>query len=131
MSLIENQVISTQFSHTAEESFAKILDYYGVEWQYEPRTFALEWDSYGKVTEAFTPDFYLPQQNLYIELTTLRPKLSTRKNRKLNRLQELYPDVNIKLFKRRDLRSLMIKFGLEQEAERIQGGDAQVLPSDR
>lgn len=128
--MIENQVIPTQFSHTAEESFAKILDYYGVEWQYEPRTFALEWDSEGKVTEAFTPDFYLPQQNLYIELTTLRPKLSTRKNRKLNRLQELYPDVQIKLFKRRDLRSLMIKFGLEQEAERIQGGDAQVLPSD-
>lgn len=128
--MIENQVIPTQFSHTAEESFAKILDYYGVEWQYEPRTFALEWDSDGKVTEAFTPDFYLPQQNLYIELTTLRPKLSTRKNRKLNRLQELYPDVQIKLFKRRDLRSLMIKFGLEQEAERIQGGDAQVLPSD-
>ncbi len=114
-----------KFVHPAEEVFARILDFYGIQWEYEPRTFPLEWDADGNVTEAFTPDFYLPEQDLYIELTTLRPQLSTRKNRKLKRLQELYPDVNIKLFKRRELRNLMLKYGLLDEAAAILGTEAQ------
>lgn len=113
------------FSHPAEEAFAAILDYYGVEWIYEPRTFPLEWDEQGNVTEAFSPDFYLPQQDLYIELTTLRPKLSAKKNRKLRRMKELYPQVNIKLFKRKEMRDLLVKFGLYDQAARISGSQAQ------
>lgn len=113
------------FAHPTEETFARILDYYGVEWQYEPRTFPLEWDGEGNVTEAFSPDFYLPQQDLYIELTTLRPQLTTRKNRKLKRMHELYPAINVKLFKRRDIRNLMVKYGLDQQAEKIAGSEAQ------
>lgn len=113
------------FAHPIEEAFARILDYYGVEWQYEPRTFPLEWDANGNVTEAFKPDFYLPQQDLYIELTTLRPKLATFKNRKLRRIKELYPEINIKLFKRREMHKLMVKFGLEDQAHQIEGTEAQ------
>ena len=114
-----------KFVHPSEEVFARILDFYGVQWEYEPRTFALEEDQQGNVTVAFTPDFYLPEQDLYVELTTLRPQLSTKKNRKLKRMQERYPDVNIKLFKRRELRNLMIKYGLMDEAETITGTAAQ------
>ena len=113
------------FVHPSEEVFSRILDFYGIQWEYEPRTFALETDEEGNVTEAFTPDFYLTDQDLYVELTTLRPQLSTKKNRKLKRLQELYPEVNIKLFKRRELRNLMIKYGLMDEAETIVGTAAQ------
>ena len=83
------------FIHPIEEAFARILDFYGVTWEYEPTTFPLQWDEKGNVIEAFTPDFYLPEQNLYIELTTLRPKLTLRKNRKLKKIQELYPEINI------------------------------------
>ncbi|HZD56624.1 MAG TPA: hypothetical protein VE136_07880 [Anaerolineales bacterium] len=115
----------TGFAHPTEETFARILDYYGIRWEYEPRTFALEWDEEGNVTEAFAPDFYLPGQDLYIELTTLRPSLTTRKNRKLRRMQELYPAINVKMFKRRDIRNLMVKYGLDQEAEKISGTEAQ------
>lgn len=114
-----------KFVHPSEEVFSRILDFYGIQWEYEPRTFTLDTDENGNVTEAFTPDFYLPEQDLYIELTTLRPQLSTHKNRKLKRLQELYPDVNIKLFKRREMRNLMIKYGLMDEAEAITGTAAQ------
>jgi len=113
------------FSHPVEEAFAKILDYYGIAWEYEPRSFPLEWDADHNVTEAFTPDFYLPEQNLYLELTTLRPKLATFKNRRLRRMNELYPEINVKLFKRREIHKLMVKFGLEQEAEQTQGTAAQ------
>lgn len=122
---------SPAFVHPAEETFAHILDFYGIPWQYEPRTFPLEWDERGNVVEAFTPDFYLPEQDLYIELTTLRPQLTTRKNRKLRRMQELYPDVHIKFLRRRDLRDLMVKYGLDQEASRIVGTGAQEKEAKR
>lgn len=114
-----------QFAHEAEETFARILDFYGIDWLYEPRTFPLEWDQEGNVVEAFAPDFYLPQQDLYVELTTLRPQLTTRKNRKLRLMKELYPEINVKLFKRADLRNLMVKYGLDQEARKISGSEAQ------
>ena len=113
------------FSHPTEEAFAKILDFYGIEWQYEPRTFPLEWNENGEVTQAFSPDFYLPSQDLYIELTTLRPRLTTIKNHKVKRLQELYPEIHIKLLKRREMRDLMVKYGLYENIEGIEGDEAQ------
>jgi len=116
---------SIKFVHPAEETFAQILDFYGIPWEYEPRTFPLEWGEDGNVTEAFAPDFYLPEQDLYVELTTLKPQLSSNKNRKLKRMQELYPEVNIKLFKRREIRNLMIKYGLMDEAAEISGTKSQ------
>jgi hypothetical protein len=113
------------FSHPAEEIFARILDFYGVEWHYEPVTFPLSWDKRGAITEAFTPDFYLPGQDVYIELTTLRPQLSTFKNRRLKRMQELYPQVQVRLLKRRELRALLVKYGLTEEAAQFAGTAAQ------
>ena len=120
-----------RFAHQTEEELARILDYFGIKWDYEPRTFVLEQDEAGNATEAFAPDFYLPQQDLFIELTTLRPKLTTEKNRKIRRLKELYPDINIKLWKRRDLRDLMIKYGLDDEADRLMGTESQEEAADR
>lgn len=120
-----------KFAHPLEATFARILDFYAIEWVYEPRTFPLEWDAEGNVLEAFTPDFYLPQQDLYIELTTLRPKLANYKNRRVRRMKELYPEINVKLYKRREMHKLMVKFGLEIEAEQIQGTEAQTGSNHR
>lgn len=113
------------FSHPAEEMFARILDFYGVKWLYEPKTFDLAWNKQGKIILAFTPDFYLPDQELYVELTTLRPSLATIKNKKMRLMAELFPEVNIKLMKRRDIRDLMVKYGLYDEAKSIQGTESQ------
>lgn len=121
----ENKQAKPVFIHPIEEVFSRILDYYGVTWEYEPRTFPLTWDMEGNVVEAFKPDFYLPQQKLYVELTTLRPKLTGKKNRKLKKIKEMYPDINIKLFKRRELRNMMVRFGMLDEAEKIFGTEAQ------
>jgi hypothetical protein len=123
--LSDNNHHRPPFAHPAEEIFTRILDFYGIEWQYEPRTFPLEWDEQQNVVEAFTPDFYLPQQDLYIELTTLRPKLTNKKNRRIRRMHELYPEINVKLFKRREMRDLMVKYGLLQEADGFRGTGAQ------
>jgi hypothetical protein len=113
------------FAHDIEEEFARILDYYGIRWQYEPRTFTLAEDEQGNVIKAFAPDFYLPDEDLYVELTTMRPKLITRKNRKIRLLNEMYPDINVKLLKRQDLRDLMIEYGLDEQAAAIIGTEAQ------
>ena len=113
-----------EFPHPSEREFAQILDFYQIPWQYEPRTFALEWDEEGHIKEAFSPDFYLPDQDLYIELTTLRPGLMNRKNRKLRRLKELYPDVRVKLVNRKDFANLLFKYGLEDEQEQLVGQSA-------
>lgn len=113
------------FAHPIEREFARVLDYYGIHWEYEPRTFPLEWDDEQNVTQAFSPDFYLPDQDLYVELTTARPKLVTIKNRKIRRMGELYPEVNVQLWKRGDLRNMMIRFGMDEQAAGIMGTDAQ------
>jgi hypothetical protein len=97
----------TNFAHESERTFAKILDFYDIEWLYEPKTFPVEWDKKGNAVASFTPDFYLPYYDLFIELTTLNQKLVTKKNRKLKRLKALYPDVNIKLFYKKDFQSLL------------------------
>ncbi|MGI8553043.1 MAG: hypoxanthine phosphoribosyltransferase [Dehalococcoidia bacterium] len=102
----------TSFAHQSEAEFARLLDFYGVRWQYEPRTFTLREDE-GRLLEAFTPDFYLPDFDLYIELTTLRQRLVAYKNRKLRQLRELYPEVKIKLLYRKDFFKLLQRFGIE------------------
>ncbi len=103
------------FAHAAEAEFARLLDFYGVLWQYEPRTFVLREDKEGRPVAAFTPDFYLPDQDLYVEITTIKPKQVRRKNRKIRWLLEQYPQINIKLFKRSDFRQLMAKYGMDDE----------------
>lgn len=100
------------FSHPAEEAFARVLEFYQIEWEYEPTTFPLEWDENGKVIAAFSPDFYLVADNVYIELTTMKQSLVTKKNRKLRLLHELYPDVQCRLMYRKDVENLAVKYGL-------------------
>jgi hypoxanthine phosphoribosyltransferase len=102
-----------RFASQAELECAKVLDYYRVPWEYEPRTFVLEEDADGRVLEAFTPDFYLPEQDLYVELTVMKQSLVTRKNRKLRKLRARYPDVKVKLFYKRDLERLAQHFHLD------------------
>ena len=105
---------------------ARILDFYAVRWEYEPDTFPILWNTDGDVVESFSPDFYLPDLDLYLEMTTLRQKLVRKKNRKLRRLRELYPDVEIKLFYARDFRALMLKYGRLALADALSGTSGQV-----
>ena len=104
------------FAHASERQAAEILDFYRIRWQYEPKTFPLEWDGKGNVIVSFTPDFYLVDFDLFIELTTMSQKLVTKKNRKLRRLRELYPDVNARIFYQKDFRRLLARFDIASEA---------------
>lgn len=113
----------TSFAHPSEEDFAKLLDFYCIEWLYEPRSFPLRWEG-SKIAEMFTPDFYLPELDLYVELTTLKQHLLTEKNRKLRQLRELYPEVNIRLLNKSDFLKLLAKYGYGPLGEaKVEGVD--------
>ena len=116
------------FAHGSETEMARILDFYGVHWEYEPRTFPILWNLDGEVVESFAPDFYLPELDLFLELTTLKQRLVRKKNRKLRRLRELYPDIRIKLFYARDFRAMMLKYGRLALADSMSGTLGQVVP---
>ena len=117
---------AVRFAHESEEEFARILDFYGITWQYEPRTFRLRTEG-ERVVEAFTPDFYLPDIDTYIELTTLRQDLMTEKHRKLRTLRELYPDTDVKLLNKRDYLRLLAKYGFGPPSPRSIEGVHRVL----
>jgi cytidylate kinase len=116
LSIAENQSL-TQFAHPSELVFARLLDFYGIRWHYEPRTFPLKYDEAGNIVEAFSPDFYLPDSDLYVELTTMKQSLVTKKNRKVKRLRELYPDVKIRLLYQKDFEDLIFKYGTKSPSQ--------------
>jgi len=101
-----------RFAHNSERQFAKLLDFYAIECEYEPRTFVLERDREGNPAQAFSPDFYLRAYDLYIEITTLNQKRVTKKNRNARRLVELHPEIKIKVLYQRDYLQLLVKYGL-------------------
>jgi cytidylate kinase len=107
----------TVFANQSEEIFANLLDFYRIAWNYEPRSFPIQWDKDGNVLEAFTPDFYLPDFDMYVELTTMKQSLVTKKNRKVKLLKSIYPNVNIQVFYQKDFQNLIFKHGLAGSAK--------------
>jgi len=102
------------FANQSEEIFANLLDFYRIPWEYEPRSFPIQYDRDGSVLESFTPDFYLPEFDLYVELTTMKQSHVTKKNRKVRLLRELYPHLNIQVFYQKDFENLIFKYGLAE-----------------
>ena len=127
--------VRTAFAHNSERQFARLLDFYMIEWRYEPTAFDIDWNESGSVTRRFAPDFYLPEFDLYIEITTLSQKLVTKKNRKVRRLTALYPDVRCKVLYQKDYLNLLVKYGLEEPSQgpllrngsQAVSGDAQTV----
>jgi hypoxanthine phosphoribosyltransferase len=127
----EPKDVPAPFAHNAEYEFARILDFYGITWQYEPRSFPLRWER-GHVTEAFTPDFYLADLNLYVELTTLKPGLTAEKNRKMREIKDLFPDTNIIMLKKRDYLRLLAKYGYGAIApDQVPDIDKVLIPANK
>lgn len=108
--------VAPRFGHPSEIEIARIFDFYGIGWEYEPHEFVLERDAAGQQTSSFRPDFFLPDLNLYVETTVMKQSLVSRKNRKVRRTQELYPEVRVKVLYRRDILRLAERFGFEVPA---------------
>jgi len=126
-----SRIDQIKFAHPSERVAAEILEFYQICWEYEPTVFPIEWDGNGNVIASFSPDFYLPDLDLYIELTTMSQKLVTKKNRKVRRVRELYPDINIKIFYQRDFRNLLMKYGIAPEHLNARGASEIGMDADR
>ena len=126
VSEVPKQNSTVHFAHESEAEFARILDFYGIDWIYEPRSFPLE-NKNEHASEMFTPDFYIPSLDLYVELTTMKQNLVTGKNRKLRRLKELYPEIKINLLYKNDYDRLLAKYGAGPLAQSRAHGIRRVL----
>ena len=100
------------FAHPSERTFAALLDLYGIEWAYEPIEFPIRWREDGRACAGFRPDFWLPSLGCFVELTTADQRLVTRKNAKVRRLRELYPEIRVEVVYQRDFRALLERHGL-------------------
>ena len=83
-----------------EANFARLLNYLKIKWKYEPKTFDLGLQKY-------TPDFYLPDSNEYIEVKNFLWKYSKERDKKF---RKLYPDIKLKLLLSNDYLKLQIKY---------------------
>ena len=117
-----------EFAHESEAELANLLDFYQIEWLYEPRSFPLAWNGDG-VSQMFTPDFYLPELDMYLELTTMKQDLITEKNRKVRKLREMYPEVNVRLVNKKDFVKLLSKYGYGPRGDAKVEGVGRVLYS--
>jgi hypothetical protein len=113
----QGQAETVEFAHDSERQFARLLDFYGIPWEYEPHSFPVEFDQSGVPTGFFTPDFFLPDEDMFIEITTMNQKLVTKKNRKVRLLAEHHPEIRCKIFYQRDFLHLLIKYDLEAPAD--------------
>tara|TARA_B100001769_G_scaffold82703_1_gene62865 strand:- start:825 stop:1157 length:333 start_codon:yes stop_codon:yes gene_type:complete len=85
-----------KFAHYSEKIFAEHLDLFNIDWIYEPMSFPLKWGS-GSIKMMFTPDFYLPELDIYVEITTMNQNLITKKQKKIKLAKKLYPQNKFKL----------------------------------
>ena len=106
------------FAHPSEKLFSDHLDLFDIEWIYEPVSFPLEWGS-GSIKKMFTPDFYLPSLDLFVEITTMNRNLITKKRQKLKLAKRLYPNFNFRLLNEEDFHNILSKKDLEIIQETI------------
>lgn len=115
-----------KFAHQSEEEFAQMLDFYGIPWVYEPRSFPIGYKRQGSL-EMFTPDFFLPDLDSYVELTTMKQSLVTHKNRKMRQFRERYPNIKINLLNKNDYEKLLAKYGVGSLAESRARGVKRII----
>ena len=108
-----------RFAHPVERALSGVLDELGVRWRYEPHTFVLGRHPSGSVSAAFTPDFYLPDLDLYLECSVARTGLLRRKRRKIEATQRRY-GVVVHLVRRSDFETLVRRWSLRGVASALE-----------
>ena len=104
------------WGHPSEEKFACILDYKRIKWKYEPHMIVLK-EKNGITVKGFRPDFYLPDKDLYIEISTA--KNQGKKNRKMTMVADLYPHINIILLTNKRLERIFKRYDFLWPEENI------------
>jgi hypothetical protein len=108
-----------RFAHPVERELADLLDAHEIRWWYEPHTFVLERNGSGHVTRAFTPDFYLPDLDYYLECTVARRPLTRVKRRKAEATRRRY-GVMVEIAYRADFETLARRWSLRRLASALE-----------
>jgi hypothetical protein len=111
MKTTDDIAAGTPFAHPAEEALAELFDRHGIRWRYEPHVFEIRRDRDGRTLQAFRPDFFLPDLDIYVECTMMKQSLTNRKNQKA-RNAEAQHGIVVCLLYRRDLERLSARHGL-------------------
>jgi len=80
------------FRSATEANYARYLNLAKIKWEFEPRTFYFEGVRRGNVS--YTPDFYLPNEDRWIEI---KGWLDGPSKTKLKRFKKYYPEEFAKL----------------------------------
>ncbi len=83
-----------------EANYARLLNYQGIKWIHQPKTFQLK-------SQRYTPDFYLPKENKFIEIKNFLTDYSIRRDREF---RELYPDLKLEMILKDGYMNLQDKF---------------------
>lgn len=83
-----------------EANFARILNLLKIKWEFQPETFNLK-------TQKYTPDFYLPQYNSYVEIKNFLSEYSLNRDKEF---RSLYSNKNLILILKEDYLKLQEEF---------------------
>ena len=83
-----------------EANIARLFNFLGIKWIHQPRTFDLG-------SQTYTPDFYLPDYDIYIEVKNFLGRYSKIRDRKF---RELYPNTKLILLLKKDYLELERKY---------------------
>jgi len=86
-----------EFLHASETEFARMLDARDITWRYKPRTFAVEWDEEGNFIDCFTPDFFLPDYEMYVVLIAPYRSVPDGKTKRVKLLRRQHPEIRIEV----------------------------------
>ena len=81
------------FKSAWEANTARLLEFQKRTWQYEPKTFWFE--AIRRGVRSYKPDFYLPKEDIYIEV---KGYLDAKSKTKLKRMAKYHPKVKIEVW---------------------------------
>jgi len=83
-----------------EANIARLFNYSGIKWTYQQKTFDLG-------SQNYTPDFYLPDGDIYIEVKNFLWRYSKTRDRKF---RKIYPGIKLTLLLKKDYLELEKKY---------------------
>ncbi|MCB9819038.1 hypothetical protein H6788_02550 [Candidatus Nomurabacteria bacterium] len=83
-----------------EANYARVLNLTGIKWIHQPKRFRLK-------SQYYTPDFYLPESDKYIEIKNFLSDYSLKRDKEF---RELYPKLELELVLKEDYKKLEEEF---------------------
>jgi len=91
----------TFFRSSWEANVARYFNFVGIKWEFESKTFWFE--NIKRGNRSYTPDFYLPEEDRYVEVKGWMDKSS---KTKLKRMAKYYPNIKIEIIAKDEYKAI-------------------------